>query len=187
MLTFMALITSENETVKHVLSMFVNKLFDLIINLWYVCYLIPRMISCFAYNLSHVMLCLYVVWYDVKWCYLDLYLCKYLILYWSWYICLFIVHVCNFVYVWEKMSNCILNKLVNYYLPTCYWYIRIRKPLGTCRWNPRIQHRVWWCFLVSATSTKTYFSRYSEYVTICCSPTIFFTGWLISEQNIFQR
>ena len=33
MLTFMAFITSENETVKHVLSMFVNKLFDLKINL----------------------------------------------------------------------------------------------------------------------------------------------------------
>jgi len=46
------------------------------------------------------MLCLYVASYDVKWCNLYLYLCKYFILHWPWYVCLCIVHVCNFVYIW---------------------------------------------------------------------------------------
>ena len=62
MLKCIELITSENENVIKELSMVVNKSFDLRINLWYVCYLIPRMI----YNLSYFMLCLYVSFYDVK-------------------------------------------------------------------------------------------------------------------------
>ena len=52
LLKFIELITSENETVITNLSMFVNKSFDLRINLRYVCYVIPGMISCFVYDLS---------------------------------------------------------------------------------------------------------------------------------------
>ena len=67
------------------IAMFVNKYFDLRINLWYVCYLLSRLIACFVQNVSYVMLCLYVAYYYVKGCNLDIYLCKYLILYWSIY------------------------------------------------------------------------------------------------------
>ena len=64
MLKFIKPITSDNEAVIQYLLMFVKYLFDLRINLSYVCYVIPRVTSCFVYNLSDFMLCLYVACYD---------------------------------------------------------------------------------------------------------------------------
>ena len=66
MLKFIELITSENETVTKSVSMFINKSFEIRIIFLYVCYFIPRMISCFVHNLSYFMLCLYGAFYDVK-------------------------------------------------------------------------------------------------------------------------